>query len=549
MNIPVSVLFDSAVIDCDALQLLLKGQTIQLKLRSVQAASLCPVCQQPSHRIHSRYQRTLADLPWANHPVQLVIEVRRFFCDNDTCPRRIFAERLAAFATAWARRTLRLAEVQRHVSLIAGGRGGAQLCETIACPAGVDLLIHLVRCQPRTAPPTPRVLGVDDWAIRKGQTYGTLLVDHERGHVVEVLPDRTPETLTQWLKDHPGVQVVTRDRAEGYAQGIRAGAPEAQQVADRWHLLKNLTDALTKILQDHTREIRASPVNAENTCESSPMRTPAASTEHPGVLAQPSITPTASDRERQARAQQAHALSQAGWRQRDIARQLGCHPKTIRRYLQRALPLAPRGASRETKLDPYHEYLRRRWNEGCRNATQLFREIQPQGYGGGCTRVSEYIAKLRHIAGAPARVRRPLGRAVEPTALKAWPSARSLAWLATQPLDWLDSEQQQLVMQLRKANATVAKALDLAQSFASMVRGRQPDKFKPWLAETSRCGIKALQSLAKGLEADAEAVTLALGLNWSNGRTEGFVNRLKCLKRQTYGRAKLDLLRQRLLAA
>lgn len=373
MEVPTCVLLDSAATECDAIHVQIDNRAIRLLMHSIQTTSHCPLCAQPSARVHSRYHRTLADLPWADVPVQIVIGVRRFFCDNASCSRKIFAERIPTIAPAWARRTCRLSDRQREIGIVVGGAGGSRLCEKLACPAGVDLLVQLVRSRPRPEVATPRVLGVDDWAIRKGQTYGTLLVDHERGCIVDILADRTPETLTEWLKCHPGVEIATRDRAEGYAWGIRAGAPDALQVADRWHLLKNLTDALTKVFQDHHREIQT-VVLTENTRETA---------ENPGLRASgftASMTPmakepTAADRQRQERAQRAHALAQAGWLQRDIAQHLGCHPKTISRYLRRSLPLAPRGTRRRSKWDHFEEYLCHRWVDQFQQALQNGRLI------------------------------------------------------------------------------------------------------------------------------------------------------------------------------
>jgi transposase len=148
----------------------------------------------------------LADLPWANIPVLIEVRVRRFFCDNSACLRQIFCERLTTVATPWARRTRRLANTQQTIGLVAGGSSGAALCQLLGCPAGIDLLLHLARTLELPTATTPRVLGVDDWAKRKGQRYGTILVDHERGCVIDLLDDRAPETLAGWLRAHPGVE-------------------------------------------------------------------------------------------------------------------------------------------------------------------------------------------------------------------------------------------------------------------------------------------------------------------------------------------------------
>lgn len=548
MDIPECVLFDPVIALCDAIEVQMDGHVIRLMMHSVQATSACPICAQPSSRIHSHYLRTLADLPWADVPVQISIQVRRFFCDEAACPRQIFVERIPALADTWARRTRRLAAVQRELGLVAGGVGGARLSEKLACPAGVDLLIQLVRRTAQTEMPVPRVLGVDDWAIRKGQTYGTILIDHEQGCVVDILGDRTPEIVAEWLKAHPGVEIVTRDRAEGYARGIRNGAPEARQVADRWHLLKNLTDALAKVFQDHDRTIRAVPIIPEKSEETAPNQ-PSEEVTVPANSTKPEAAePTPAEQRRQTRAQKAHTLHAAGSTNRDIARQLHCHPKTISRYLRRQLPLAFRWAKRAKKLNGYQDYLLRRWNEGCHNVSRLFREIQQQGFTGRCTIVRVYLAQFRSHDRDPQTVGAAAGQRPVAVHPRTWPAPRSLAWLVTQKSDRLKPEDQLLVTRLSQALPVLRPAIEIGQAFAQIVRERQSGKLEGWLEEVAQSGIKELVRFANGLRADYDAVFAALELSFSNGRTEGFVNRLKCIKRQTYGRAKLDLLRQRLMA-
>src|SRR3954462_15148607 len=233
---------------------------LSITAKGTRPGGRCPDCGQASRAVHSRYGRSPADLPSLGRAVSLDLRLRRFYCRNAACPRRTFAERLPELINPYARRTCRLAEAQGRVGAALGGEGSARLLQHLSMPASADTVLRLIRSLPLLEPARPRVVGVDDWALRKGRTYGTIVVDLERRRVLDLLPDRTAETLADWLRHQPVVAVVARDRSTEYARGIALGAPGAMQVADRWHLLANVRQVLERWLAgSHARLCRPPP--------------------------------------------------------------------------------------------------------------------------------------------------------------------------------------------------------------------------------------------------------------------------------------------------
>jgi transposase len=506
----------------------------------------CPLCNQPSERIHSRYVRKLADLPWQGQAVRIFLEVRRFFCLVSYCPRRIFAERLS-FATAFARTTSRLRVSHTDIGLFLGGEAGARLARRLAMATSPDTLLRRIRQMPLPPVAPVRVLGIDDWAFRRGQRYGTILCDLERRCPVDLLPERSADALAQWLWAHPEVETITRDRADDYIKGATAGAPQAVQVADRWHLLQNLRDALREVVRRFHAKARQASKAARPGTLSLDTAAPSGGSPPEDLYERPRLTRYQERQQerrqrRLERYQQVKDLHQQGVAQREIGRRLGMNRATVRGLVRaESFPeRAPRQAPRRT--DQVIDYLQRRWNEGCRNAVQVFEELKARGFAGSYYMVRRRLARWRRRATGKDKAGSSGGFSYRRF------SPRRLVWLLLKPEPDLNSTERALRDRLEQHDDGLRTAAELGRRFREMVRGRQAEAWDEWLSQSQQENTpEELRTFAKGLKEDEAAVRAALSVSWSNGQVEGQVNRLKTLKRQMYGRAKFDLLRKRFL--
>ncbi len=526
-----------------------QGQGIlALMLTSQQTTPQCPLCHVPAHRIHSHYERTLADLPWGSWSVRLWLGVRKLFCDNAQCARRIFTERLPGVVAPWARKTERLTDRLTALGVALGGAAGARLSRCLGLPTTRNTLLRLIRAAPLPPSITPAILDVDDWALRKRHSYGTVLIDLERRRPVTLLPDREADTLAQWLRDHPGVKVIARDRAGAYAEAARRGAPQAVQVADRFHLLQNLAETLETVFTTHSAELRA--VELVDRAPAPNGAVPPAPPHRPATAR----AKAAERRERRlAQHQQVWKWHQEGWPAHAIAHHLGLGRSTVFRYLRHET-FPERKERRDTGrslLDPWKPILLDRWNTGDRHSRRLFLELQQQGYRGSYPTLARYTQRLRQAqeAAAPQQPspKRPLPAVVDRPKRSLTP--RTAAWLLLRRPEHRDAKDTERLSRLHAQHPALAEAIDLANDFLDLVRRRQPECLDPWLKRAQSCTLPAFRGFAKGLCTDDEAVRAAVTLPWSTGPVEGQINRLKVIKRQMYGRANLDLLNRRFLLA
>jgi transposase len=485
-----------------------------------------------SDRAHSRYVRRLSDVAVGGQEVLLRLGVRRFFCDNGECARKTFAEQVPDLTVRYGRRTMLLSGILRRIALALGGRPAARLTVHLGVAVSRMTLLRLIRSLPDPDMPTPRVLGVDDFALRRGHHYGTVLIDIETRLPVDVLPDRSADSVAAWLQAHPGVEVVCRDRAGCYAEGASRGAPTAVQIADRWHLWHNLTEAVKKVVSRHRHCLRPNPQPQPDTdTDTGQGNADAASSAAGGErLDGPRAQRT------RARHAEIHALVVQGLSVTQIGRRLNLDRKTVRRYAHASSPedlIATNPTGRTSTLNPHKNYLQQRWEQGCTRTETLYSEIRQRGFAGSLRTLRRYTAHLRAALTAPEPPPPPKNHEI-------------VGWLVRNPDNLTDDDRAGLADACHRCEE-LATTRDLVADFAKMICQLGGAKLEEWVNRAENGSISELRSFASGLRKDWNAVLAGLTQPYSSGAVEGNVTRIKAIKRQMYGRAHHDLLRLRIL--
>ncbi|MFI5688203.1 ISL3 family transposase [Streptomyces sp. NPDC051636] len=488
------------------------SDTLVVEAVSTGRPGLCPDCRKRARRVHSSYQRALDERPLGSRRVVVRLRVRRYFCDRRSCSRRTFVEQIAGLTERHSRSSTGLTGWLQSIAVELGGRPAARLCRRLRVAAGRTRLLRLL-----TAPPVqdraPLVLGVDEFAFRKGCAYGTVLVDVEAGRVVDVLPDRTSETFAAWLTEHPGAEIICRDRATAYTKAVREAAPNALEVADRWHLLQNLSAAVEKTCHQH-RDCLRKPAEQETV---PPVPKPV-----PMELPVPELPGTQIIERTRHRHEDVHRLVEKGWTVSAIARRLNLDRKTVRRFrdtdldqlLASARDRRPNGV-----LEPFKAYLNARFTEtqGQVSGTRLFLEVRERGYRGSRQVVRKHLAALRAGTAEPVRADIP-----NPRKITSW---------IMRPRETLTESQDKRLLEVRLACPDITRACDLARAFADLVRHRRGYLLLEWIRQAEQDAPKPMRGFAGSLRQDLDAVAAGITLPWSSGVVEGHVNRVKTLKR------------------
>ncbi|GHO58287.1 ISL3 family transposase [Ktedonobacter robiniae] len=501
-------------------------------------SALCPLCQQPATRLHSRYRRVVKDLPCAGQRVRLILYVRKFFCDAADCVRKMFAERLLHLVAPWAQMTTRLNEALQTIGLATCGKLGARLAAHLGITTSWMTIVRRIMALPTPQAEHVECLGLDDFAFRRGRTFGTIVVNLDAHQIIDILPDRRAETAATWMAAHPEITHVSRDRGAEYASAASTGAPQAIQVADRFHVCENLSDAVQRLFARVLSEMKAASRQAEGKIPVQEEVPVAVQEWRPDPGKQVARTIAIRRAERDARYQQARRLREQGLAIKEIAYQLGVSERTVRHWFERGVaPDTRPRRKRQSDFDPYTPYVLKRWQGGERNGTRLWEEIMAQGYPGSQRMVYRFLKTLKAT-----EVNTPGG-----TSQVLHYTSTAAVCLFMQHPDNLDEDERVDLAALRQVHPDLEMAYHLTQDFLQMLRKREGERLDTWLTQVQESQLSELHSFAHGVEQDKAAVQAGLTLPINNGQVEGHVTRVKLVKRMMYGKAGFALLRQRVL--
>lgn len=530
-NLPLKVQLKSDAIS-------FKNGQLYFNVSASQRGSKCPLCRKTSYRVHSKYERMLADLPVSGYQTRFDLIARRYFCDNSKCRRKIFTERFQFEIKPYRRRLVRSNELLGRLALELGGNTGSRISRHVGIPVSPSTIIRIIKqieIQPTAV--TSGIIGIDDWAYKKGNKYGTVVIDLESRKVIDLFPDRESDTLSNWLKDHPEIRVISRDRAGPYALGARKGAPQAIQVADRFHLLMNLGEATKKVFQSKGKEIKEAfkifndPLKSE---------TSTMDTEKPpdNSLLENKPVPTSTNIKRLYLFDKVKELHQEGRSIKSISKTLKVHRQTIKKYIK--AEQYPKYEGKNTSnFDIFQDYLSQ-VNNRLKTRKELHQAIIKMGFNGKYTSFCDNLNTL--WKGTFPTKNKSM---VVPKPMITW-STSKLSIMLYKNADQLNVYDNEFLTFLFEKYPEIKQVEQLVKGFKDLFKNKEDGKLKTWIDDAidSESGLK---NFAANLLKDFQAVNNAVITTYSNGQVEGQVNRIKNIKRRMYGRADFQMLRKMVL--
>ena len=517
-----------------------KQSTIFIFATSIGKRAKCPACNKYSSSVHDRYARRITDLPVFLYDSVITLTVRKFKCPNKKCHRKVYTEKIEHIKP-YARRTERVNRLLSNIAIEMTSGAGSMLSGRLKMHVSRSTLTRLAHLQPLPGLEAIRVLGVDDWAFRKGINYGTILIDMQSSKPIDLLPTRDGEDLKKWLRSHPEIEIVTRDRASSYSSAIDSACPKAMQVADRFHLLMNLSDALNTYFKSVSPKI-----NALIKKKSDEMPETIGFHQTSVKIVEPEPDLKAFD-SRQPAFEKVKELQAKGMTKKKIAKAIGLSRNTVRKYFLQET-LVPKSHPKRTNIELFTNYIISRIKQEGHLNGAIVEEIRQMGYQGGNTQAYEHINFLKRTIPTNIAASRTELQQQEIPYVKRLSTRKLARYIGSDMNQIKDAEDKKYVQILLKELPQLKQIRQLVRTFKTILKTGTGDIAK-WILKVKESSSKlpGLLTFARGLERDIEAVKNGICQKWSNGPVEGHVNRIKSIKRQMYGRASFELLRKKVL--
>lgn len=501
--------------------------------------SKCPNCGKFSKKIHDRYFRTISDLPVFQYRTIIRLKTRKFKCDNSRCKRKVFSEQIPMILR-YSRRTDRVSRILESLAIELTGKLGSIISKQLSITVSCSTITRIAHSQQLSEIKQPRILGVDDWAYRKGVSYGTILIDMETSRPIDILPSRESNDLKKWLMKYNDVQIVTRDRSSSYSSAIDEACPNAIQIADRFHLLSNLSDALDTYFKSISgtinRLVKAKTSELLNMYEAEPKNILAVEEQINDISIDPRL-----DRFNKVKELQANGVPILR-----ISKDLGMSRNTVRSYFVQE-SLSPRSHPKLTNIELFANHIVARLNVRGYKLKDIFEEICELGFNGSRSQAYHNInvMKRTYEINTPGFLQFQNNKIsyIKPL------STRKLAKYIGLHFTNISDPRERNYMEILLKNVPELRIVrKLVQIFKTMlVRGF--GNIRKWIdfVKSSKYKLSGLKTFARGLLRDIKAVENGIRMPWSNGAVEGHINRIKSIKRQMYGRASFDLLRKKVI--
>ena len=530
--------------------------SILLSARLSKKSAHCPCCGKSSKTVHSKYKRYLKDLPVTCRRVCIIVVMRKFKCNNSKCPQSVFSEQHPLLTKKHSRKTTRTTEYLRKFLVEVSSRKGEYLTDISSIKQSSSTCLRIVNSIEVPQDKNLTTIGIDDWAYRKGLSYGTIIVNALDHRPVELLQSRSTDDVVEWLKKQDYLMHVTRDRASSYSKAISTGAPRAIQIADKFHIIKNLSDYITEEVRKQYKTIQSNFIsqNKEYYYQDVNMTTPATNKE----VENQDITRIKEkikvmDTRREALFNEVHRLKDAGFSQRSIAKVLGIDRKTVNNYFGQDV-LQQKGSSCRNNYEDFMDDIIKCCNKGL-SIKNIFKIIEKRGFNGKQSAFYEWFnVSFQDYKYKGIKTLEQCKLTADQTVVHFNDiSPRKLAIHVANPQWGISkktgecSKSHMIAEQIIKSSALLTEMRKAYISFKEVLNGNDDSNLLHWITEHKCTTIRKLKTFINGIRHDIEAVKNAIKYKWTNGLVEGHVNRLKNKKREMYGRASFDLLRKKVI--